>query len=59
MRIDDIEVDEYIPVEGIPTECTYSKLFNLAVLLPERQFDFWCKLDVHWIFSTIKWYRWN
>jgi len=65
MRIDNIEVEEYIPVEGIPTDCANSgksrssKLFNLAMLVKERQFEYWAKLDIHWIFSTMKWWRWN
>lgn len=59
MIIDDIEVDEYIPVESMPTDCTYSKMTNLAVLVKERQFDFWCRLDIHWIFSTMKLWYWN
>lgn len=59
MEIDNIEVEEYIPREEYPTECTCSKLTNLAVLVKERQFDYWCRLDIHWIFSTMKWFRWN
>ena len=59
MIIDNVEVEEYVPTEGMPTECTYSKTFNLAMLIPERQFDFWVKLDIHFILSTIKWWRWN
>ena len=59
MRIDDIEVEEYIPVEGMPTECTYSKTVNLAMLVKERQFDFWVRLDKHWILATRKWWLWN
>jgi len=59
MRINNIEVEEYIPVEGMPTECTYSKMANLAVLVKERQFDFWCGLDIRWILSTMEWWRWN
>ena len=59
MRIDDIEVEEYIPVEVMPTDCTYSKMTNLAVLVKSRQFEWWARLDIHWIFSTMKWWRWN
>jgi len=60
MRIDNIEVEEYIPVEGMPTECSQSKVANLAILVKERQFDFWCRLDIHWILSSMsKWWLWN
>ena len=58
MRIDDIEVEEYISVEGMPTECTYSKVANLTVLVKERQFESWCRLDLHWILSTMKSWLW-
>jgi len=59
MVIDNIEVEEYLPVEGMPTECTYSKTANLAMLIPGRQFDFWVRLDIHWLSATTKWWQWN
>ena len=57
MLINDLEVEEYLPV-NIPDDCSYSKMVNLAVLVKSRQFDYWVKLDLHWIFSTMKWWRW-
>ncbi|MBA7691574.1 hypothetical protein ES703_100120 [subsurface metagenome] len=59
MERDDLNLVEYIPCEGIPTDCTYHKLVNLAMLIPERQFDFWAKLDTSWILAGNKYWRWN
>jgi len=59
MKIDGIEVVEYLPTDEYPTECIYGKTTNLGVLVKERQFEWWAKLDIHWIFSTMKWWRWN
>jgi len=59
MKIDNLEVDEYIPVEELPTECSYHPIFNDAMVKPDRKWDFWTKLNLSWIVSGFQWYRWN
>lgn len=58
MRIDDVEVEEYIPVEVMPTECSYHPIFNEAMTQPDRK-DFWTNLNLSWIATGSKWWSWN
>ena len=59
MEINDLDIVEYTTCEGIPTDCTYSKVMNLAIVSPGRQFDFWMKLNASWIVAENRWWRWN
>jgi len=59
MRVDNIEVEEYIAVEGMPIDCAYHKLFGEAMVDPDRKGNFWFELHTHWLATPSGWYRWN
>jgi len=58
LKIDNLEVEEYIPLEDYPTECSYHPIFNEAMANPDRK-DFWFNLYLSWILAGFQWYRWN
>ena len=58
MKIENIDLVEYIPEEELPTECSYHPIFNAAITHPDRK-DFWTDLNVSWIIAGFQWWRWN
>lgn len=65
MKIAGIEYIEYTPTEGIPTDCANSgespasKLFSLAMVAPDRGFDFWAAFHVSALRLALEECRWN
>lgn len=48
-----------IDLNNLTPDYSANQMQNLQVVTRKLQFDRWFRLDIHFIFSTMKWWRWN